>query len=67
MSIRVTKFYCSRNVLEKHSEEGETPVHETMKSQDTSSRAEHVEFCLNMRGPSRKAKYSLVTDSEPVL
>jgi hypothetical protein len=28
------------------------------------SRAEHVEVGLNRRGPSRKAKYSLATDSE---
>lgn len=26
----------------------------------------HVKPGLNLRGPSRKAKYSLVTDSEPV-
>ena len=30
------------------------------------SRAEHVKFCLNMGGPSSKAKYSSVTDSEQV-
>src|SRR5437764_6989601 len=29
------------------------------------SRAGHVEAGLNLRGPSRKAKYSLATDSEP--
>ena len=28
--------------------------------------AEHVEFRRNPPGPSGKAKYSLVTDSEPV-
>ena len=28
------------------------------------SRAEHVELGLNLRGPSCKAKYLLVTDSE---
>ena len=26
--------------------------------------AEHVEFCVKKRGPSRKAKYYLVTDRE---
>ena len=31
------------------------------------SSTEHEKFCVNLRGPSRKAKYSLVTDSEPVL
>ncbi len=30
------------------------------------SRAGHVVSCLNMGGPSSKAKYSWLTDSEPV-
>ena len=30
------------------------------------SSAEHEEFCMNPRGPSRKAKYYQETDSEPV-
>ena len=30
------------------------------------SSTEHEKFCVNLRGPSRKAKYSLETDSEPV-
>ncbi len=30
------------------------------------SNAEHEEFCMNLPGPSGKAKYSEVTDSEPV-
>ena len=30
------------------------------------SKAGHVESCLNMGGPSSKAKYTLPTDSEPV-
>ena len=30
------------------------------------SRAGHVKSRLNLGGPSAKAKYSLVTDSEPV-
>ena len=29
------------------------------------SKTEHVKVGLNLRGPSRKAKYSLATDSEP--
>src|SRR5262245_43020647 len=29
------------------------------------SRTQHVKVSLNLRGPSRKAKYSLATDSEP--
>lgn len=52
--------------MEKQVKEGESPVYEIKRSR-CESRAEHVKFCLNMRGPSRKAKYSLVTDSEPVL
>jgi hypothetical protein len=32
----------------------------------SSSRAGHVKSCLNMGGPSSKAKYSLMTDSEQV-
>ena len=31
------------------------------------SSAEHEEFCVNLPGPSGKAKYSPETDSEPVL
>jgi len=27
---------------------------------------EHVKFCVNLRGPSRKAKYSWISDSEEV-
>ena len=51
----------------RHIEEGENPVSEI----DTTlygilSTARHVEPCRNPRGPSRKAKYSLVTDSEQV-
>ena len=30
------------------------------------SSAEHEKFCVKLRGPSRKAKYSRETDSEPV-
>ena len=32
----------------------------------SSSRAEHVKFCLNMGGPPSKPKYSCMTDSEQV-
>ena len=47
--------------------EGDNPVNEIQKTlEEFLSRAEHVELCLNPRGPSRKAKYSLVTDSEQV-
>jgi hypothetical protein len=33
----------------------------------TMSRAGHEKSCLNMGGPSSKAKYSMPTDSELVL
>ena len=34
--------------------------------EDISSRAGHVKSCLKIGGPPPKAKYSLLTDSEPV-
>ena len=36
------------------------------KSRRHLSSAEHEKFCVNLRGPSRKAKYYQETDSEPV-
>ena len=51
----------------KRAAEGESPVHESvMKPGSILSRAGHVKSCPNPRGPSRKAKYSRETDSEPV-
>ena len=52
--------------MEKPAREGESPVIEIVKTQVTKSTAKQVEFCRKMGGPSPKAKYSLVTDSEPV-
>ena len=43
---------------------GDSPVCEA--SEDVSSRAGHVKSCLKIGGPPPKAKYSLLTDSEPV-
>lgn len=43
---------------------GDSPVQEALM--DVLSRAEHVKFCLKIGGPPSKAKYSLLTDSEPV-
>jgi hypothetical protein len=43
---------------------GDSPVHEVPR--DVSSRAGHVKSCLKIGGPPPKAKYSLLTDSEPV-
>ena len=50
----------------KQTIEGESPVCKIMKSLLAKSTAKHVKFCRNMRGPSRKAKYYQLTDSEPV-
>ena len=56
------------NGLESPVKEGDNPVPVTKSFlEDHLSRAGHVESCLNLRGPSRKAKYSQKTDSEPVL
>lgn len=54
------------NVVGKTGKEGETPVVEMVRSMISKSRAGHVESRLKIGGPSPKAKYSLVTDSEPV-
>ena len=57
----------NRNVLEKHTIEGESPVYERkVRASGIQSSARHEESRMNERGPSRKAKYSLVTDSELV-
>ena len=46
----------------------ENPVGETSDSDSSIlSSAGHEKSCMNQRGPSRKAKYSRETDSEPVL
>ena len=46
---------------------GESPVYEMQEALwRILSTARHVKPCRKQRGPSRKAKYSLVTDSEQV-
>ena len=56
-----------RNALERAITEGDNPVRVTcFHDSVTLSRAGHEESCLNLPGPSGKAKYSLVTDSERV-
>ena len=56
------------NVLESSTVDGDSPVQVNVILQERHlSRAGHVQSCLNLRGPSRKAKYSQKTDSEPVL
>ena len=49
----------------KPTEEGDSPVGERNYEMNV-SRAGHEKPCLNIGGPSSKAKYSLPTDSEPV-
>ncbi len=47
---------------------GDSPVHEIcLRDSSILSRAGHVNPCLNLPGPSGKAKYSSETDSELVL
>jgi hypothetical protein len=62
----VTKVFPSRSVLESSTRAGDSPVCDR-KSPPVRhlSKTVHVEDGLNLRGPSRKAKYSLATDSEP--
>ena len=54
----------NRNRLERRALVGESPVR--VKIDKDSSKAEHVQFCLNMGGPPSKPKYSSATDSEQV-
>ena len=54
-------------VLEKPTIEGDSPVCEiVLYIGRILSTAEQVEFCGNLPRPLGKAKYSSVTDSEPV-
>ena len=47
------------NVLESSTIDGDSPVQVRVVIQERHlSRAGHVKSCLNLRGPSRKAKYS---------
>ena len=56
------------NDLESSTADGDSPVQASVMIRERHlSRAGHVKSCLNPRGPSRKAKYSQKTDSEPVL
>ena len=57
----------SRSGLERPIKEGDNPVRDIlMNSTSILSTAGHEEFRRNLPGPSGKAKYYLVTDSEPV-
>ncbi len=54
-------------ILEKSTKEGDSPVSEIFYlAGGILSTAEQVEFCGNLPRPLGKAKYSSVTDSEPV-
>jgi hypothetical protein len=51
----------------KAAKEGDSPVDETDADREWYlSTTGHEEPCRNLGGPSPKAKYYLVTDSEPV-
>ena len=52
--------------MERPAIEGDSPVYERWISGVTMSRTEHEKLCLNVGGPSSKAKYYLPTDSELV-
>ena len=61
----VTKQHDSRTALERRATAGDSPVGDIESPPGGYlSRSGHVEPRLNLRGPSRKAKYSLTTDSE---
>ena len=56
----------SRTPLEKGARAGDSPVGESrIGPSGYPSRVGHVKPGLNRRGPSRKAKDSMTTDSEP--
>ena len=64
---RVRNLDSSRKSLERATQEGDSPVGESVEALVMSlSTAGHVESRGNLGGPSSKAKYSLATDSEPV-
>lgn len=57
----------SRTLLESWTTKGDSPVDEKRTWQDWHlSRAGHVKPGSKQGGPPPKAKYSLITDSEPV-
>ena len=65
--LRHTIYNSSRNVLGKHTIEGESPVYERrVKVSRIQSSARHEESRMKERRPFRKAKYYLVTDREQV-
>ena len=53
----VKKLIVSRTCLERPAIDGDSPVGERAHTMKV-SKARHVKPCLNMGGPSSKAKYS---------
>ncbi len=67
VSHGVTKEQGRRRGLERPAKEGKSPVIESLfPPRRIPSSAGHVKPRMNLPGPSGKAKYSLVTDSEAV-
>ena len=65
--ITEKKVVLQLNNLERLAGEGESPVSEIKQTlRCILSTAGHEKSCRKQRGPSRKAKYSLLTDSEQV-
>ena len=54
----LNQHVCQWKRLESRRVQGDTPVHEDAYAVNSKSRAGHVVSCLNMGGPSSKAKYS---------
>ena len=52
--------------MERPTIDGDSPVHEIFLNLARTSTTGHVKPCGNMGGPSSKAKYYLMTDSELV-
>ena len=63
--MRVTKLQVNRIFWKVEPQRVTVPYAAAVQSlEGYLSRSGHVESRLNLRGPSRKAKYSLMTDSE---
>ncbi len=62
----LNQHVCYWKRLERRAIQGDSPVHKSACAVSAMSRAGHVGSCLNMGGPSSKAKYSSLTDREPV-
>jgi hypothetical protein len=63
--MRVTKQLLNRTAWKGGPQRVTVPyVKSKLSLEEYLSRSGHVESRLNLRGPSRKAKYSLMTDSE---